>query len=92
MCQSVSELCNHRYSGGDQLSGGPGKDELPHAGMFLSTMEVLAKFNVRTLNKINDEWEGNDLREIKPLVDGSLIDEDSTIASFFEPKVICTVR
>jgi hypothetical protein len=34
--------------------------------MFLSTMEVLAKFNARTLNKVTDPWEGNDLREIIP--------------------------
>ena len=63
-CLLMEDLNTAGYSGGDQLSGGPGKDEPPHAGMFLSTMEVLAKFNVRTLNKINDEWEGNDLREI----------------------------
>jgi hypothetical protein len=41
--------------------------------MFLSTMEVLAKFNARTLNKIGEKWEGNDLREIIPPGDSEFL-------------------
>ena len=59
-------VCHARsnYSGGDQLSGGPGENEGPHKGMFLAVMDSMAVFNARTLNRTNIKWEGHDLRPI----------------------------
>ena len=54
------------YTGGDQLSGGPGKDLPPSLPVFLETMEAIAIFNARFLNKnfcTDANWEGINLSD-----------------------------
>ena len=43
----MEDMNSAGYTGGDQLSGGPGEGEPPHLDMFLKTQETIAKFNAR---------------------------------------------
>ena len=46
-CLIMEDMNSAGYTGGDQLSGGPGEGEPPHLEMFLKTQETIAKFNAR---------------------------------------------
>eukprot|EP01052_Picozoa_sp_SAG31_P037663 SAG31_NODE_4901_length_2877_cov_1.289777_2_plen_362_part_00 len=63
-CLIVEDMNEANYTGGDQLSGGPGKDEPPHEIMFLSVMDSLATFNAKSLNTTKKWWEGKDVNKV----------------------------
>jgi hypothetical protein len=65
-CLILEDMNEAGYTGGDQLSGGPAKDMPPNLPVFLETMESIASFNARFLNKsfcTQDAWEGINLSD-----------------------------
>eukprot|EP01052_Picozoa_sp_SAG31_P002253 SAG31_NODE_77_length_27533_cov_47.448859_24_plen_566_part_00 len=56
-CLLMEDL-NTEFSGGDQLSGGPGADEPHHHLGNLEVIEAMATFNAKTFNKTRTAWEG----------------------------------
>ena len=65
-CMILEDLNNADggMSVGDQLSGGPGEGLPPCLPTFLQTMDTVAKFNAKFLNKTTELWEGRDLTKV----------------------------
>ena len=59
----MENLTTSGYTVGDQLSGGPAADQPPNLPIFLDTIEAIASFNARFVNKCHGEWEGHSLEQ-----------------------------
>ena len=62
-CIIMENLTTSGYTVGDQLSGGPAADQPPNLPIFLDTIEAIASFNARFVNKCHGEWEGHSLEQ-----------------------------
>ena len=59
----MENMTKSGYTVGDQLSGGPAADQPPNLPVFLDTIEAIASFNSRFVNKAHGEWEGHSLEQ-----------------------------